>query len=283
MTASPMPTRQQLQERRRELRRRYRTRYLKECWRVLVSTGLLGGAIYALQLPVWSVADLEGVDVTGNVLLTTERVRSYVETSFPEVLWRVEPRDIERQLESHALIRQARVNRQLWPLDISIHVEEHEPVARARVDNVIGLVDRNGIWVPLNHEASLTSEQPWQSLWVKGWEFHHPEDWKDVLDAIRSSSVEIANIDWISSSNLILETELGTVHLGSLPERTHAPQSDRPAPIATYVAKKLQALDQMRNLAQHCDCSSEDIDYIDLSSSEAPTIALTASAARRRF
>lgn len=278
-----MPTRQQLQNRRRELRRRYRTRYLKNCWRVLVSAGLLGGGIYALQLPIWSVASLDGVEVTGNVLLTTERVRSYVETSFPEILWRIQPRDIERQIESHALIRQARINRQLWPPDISIHVEEHEPVAQAKVDGVVGLVDLNGIWVPLHNETPNSSEQAWQSLWVEGWEFHHPDDWGDMLAAIRSSSIAISNIDWISSSNLILETELGTVHLGSLPERASASPEESSAPIAAYVSEKLQALDQMRNLAQHCDCTSDDIDYIDLSSPEAPTISLTASAASRRF
>lgn len=288
MTAVAFPTRRelqerrrQLQERRRELRRRYRARYLKNCWRILVSASLLGGAIYGIRQPIWSVADVDGVDVAGNVLLSAERVRSYVETEFPQLLWQIEPRAIERQLESHALIRQARISRQLWPPSLAIEVEEHEPVARAKVDGVVGLVDREGVWVPLHNEAPIPANQAWQSLWVEGWEYHHPEDWADLLHAVQNNPVAISHIDWTTSSNLVLTTELGKVHLGSLPESAPNRTSDRP--VTAYVAEKLQALDRMRNLAQHCECTSDDIDYIDLSNAETPSIALTASAASRRF
>lgn len=81
--------------------------------------------------------------------------------------------------------------------------------------------------------------------------------WPPLYQAVRRSPVKISQIDWQDSSNLILKTELGIVHLG---------------PYSSKFTDQLQALDQMRKLSKYL--SSNQVRYINLENPEHPIIQL---------
>lgn len=81
--------------------------------------------------------------------------------------------------------------------------------------------------------------------------------WPPLYQAIRHSPVKIFEIDWRDATNLILKTELGTVHLG---------------PYSSKLTDQLNALDQMRKLSKYL--SSNQVGYINLENPEHPLIQL---------
>jgi cell division protein FtsQ len=81
--------------------------------------------------------------------------------------------------------------------------------------------------------------------------------WPSLYQAIRHSPVKIFEIDWRDAANLILKTELGTVHLG---------------PYSSKFADQLHALDQMRKLSRYL--SSNRVGYINLENPEHPLLQL---------
>jgi len=79
--------------------------------------------------------------------------------------------------------------------------------------------------------------------------------WPQMYEALAQSPVTVTAIDWQDPKNLILQTELGNVHLGS----------DR-----SQFSNQLKALDQMRNLPAHVALNQ--IIYIDLKNPKQPLV-----------
>lgn len=79
--------------------------------------------------------------------------------------------------------------------------------------------------------------------------------WPQMYQALARSPVTVTEIDWQDPNNLILQTELGKVHLGR----------DR-----SQFSQQLKALDQMRNLPTHVNLNQ--IIYIDLKNPKQPLV-----------
>ncbi len=278
------PTREQLRQRRKQLQQRRRNQVLRGLWRVGAASTLLLGLILIVRQPHWQLQSAEQIRVEGNQWLRDEVIREQLGLTLPTYLWHIHPQQLERQLlyssapplslpanvspdqTRHSPLKAAYVTRQLLPPQLIVQVEERQPIARSTVEGVPGLVDEEGIWLPLDLYPNLEAKD--LPLQILGWEHHSPQDWTELLQHLAQSSIQIQTVDWQFDQGLALETELGRVHLGQL---------------SNQLTDQLQALDQMRELRRYSSVSPQDIDYIDLSSPKVPTIQLTPDAVQRRW
>jgi cell division protein FtsQ len=79
-----------------------------------------------------------------------------------------------------------------------------------------------------------------------------------LYQQIQQSPIAITEVDWRDPNNLILQTELGTVHFGLY---------------GANFGTQLQALDRLRNLPEHPQFKK--MDYIDLRDPNSPYLHLT--------
>ncbi len=246
-----------LLSRRRELRRRRRRRLFEATWRTLLLGSLTGGLIWVATLPVWVLRGPEQVVVEGNEVLPDQTIQSLLPLSYPQLLIRVQPQQLAQQLEAVVPIESVTVTRRLFPPGLTVQVHERRPVAVAVQGNDTGFLDANGTWMSLSNYPTLR-EVTTPSLRVVGLGAWGKLRWATLYRQIEQSPIAISEVDWRDEANLILKTELGTVHCGA-----YSPPE--------FVAQ-LAALDQMRALPTYLDPT--DIDYIDLRNPRSPAISM---------
>ncbi len=271
-------SRDEILERRKQLRRRRRQHFFQGVWRFGFTVTLLLGLGALVRQPNWYVHDLDQIQIEGNVLLTDDQIKSWLALDFPIALWDIQSQELERSLlaairqpqaaSDVGPFRQILVQRQLFPPGVMIYVQERQPVALSTVDGEPGFVDQDGIWLSLTDYPDLAQSPALPTLTLVGWKLHQPAAWSQVLQAIQQSSVEVELINWLNQDAIQLETQSGRVLLG---------------PLTDYLPQQLTILANMHDLQSYCECNPEDIEYIDLSSPRFPTIQLTQSAAEQRW
>ncbi|MBP0030106.1 cell division protein FtsQ/DivIB [Roseofilum sp. Guam] len=262
MTIIQPISKQELIERRKQLRQRQRLKVLQTLWQTVAVGAIAYGGGWLLTQPNWAIREPEQVIITGNELVTTEALREILPIQYPQLVFRLQPDKIAQTLKAKGPVAQARVTRQLFPLRLTIEVSERFPVAIAiesRQSQTVGLIDEQGIWMPMENYTELTSF-PLPTLKIIGPLVHYQSYWPQAYTALKESPVQITELNWEDPKNLILTTELGQVHLG-----VYTPQ----------FSKQLQVLDQMRQLPQQLD--PRQMNYIDLRNPDAPSIEMKSS------
>lgn len=271
----------ELGKRRKELRRSRKVKFFQRCWQTIAVSCLAGGLIWVSTRPGWVIYEPEQVEIEGNQFLSAQTVRSLLPLKYPQSLMRLQPQAIAEKLESAAPIAKATVTRHLLPAGLTVRVKERYPVALSQLTTPgepvpnpkavkpaadaiapkpetasnLGVLDKNGWWTPLKSYTSLDRTLPLPTLKVIGNPDLYRNDWPSLYQELSRSPVKVSEIDWQDPANLILKTELGTVHLG---------------PYSSKFAAQLGALDKMRQLPKHPRYSQ--IDYIDLKNPQSPAI-----------
>ncbi|KGF71919.1 cell division protein FtsQ [Neosynechococcus sphagnicola sy1] len=258
-------SRSELAQRRRQLRHQRRLKRLQAGWHILAVAGLAGSLVWVTTLPIWIIHNPAQVKIEGNQLLSSQAIRSLLPLQYPQSLLRLQPQAIAQTLESQAPIAKVTVTRQLWPPGLTVHVQERHPVAVTQVSSATtnlpgsgtGLLDAHGMWMPLeSYQSHLpTAELP--QLKVLGLSNLYRSYWPDLYQIIAQSPVKIWMVDCRDPADLVLETELGSVHLG---------------PYSARFSAQMQALDQMRQLPNRINTSR--IAYIDLKNPNAPALQI---------
>lgn len=250
----------ELVKRRLVLRRHRRIKQIQSVWRTFAASCLLGGLVWGVTQPIWVIKEAKQVDILGNKLLSLQAIHSFLGLSYPKSLLEIQPQDFARSLESHPTIANASVTRKLFPPTITVQIQERIPVAIAitknRVASTTGLIAEDGVWIPIQSYAAPNStafQMP--KLKVLGQVKQYQPYWHELYQAVSSLQVKVTEIDCQNPNNLILKTELGTVHLG---------------PYSPLLARQLQVLQQMRRLPTQVPLSQ--IAYIDLSNPANPSI-----------
>ena len=258
----------ELTNRRQQLRRARRIKFLQAVWRTLLVGGMASGLVWAITIPDWVITKPEQIVIKGNYFLSVQTIRSLLPLSYPQSLLRVEPSAIAHALEQAAPIAQATVTRQLVPPMLIIQVKERQPVAIAlpipaavgkttSSASQAGLLDEQGVWMPQSSYRELPEKVALPTLKIIGTTEQYRPYWSEVYQAVNHSPVKVSEIDWQNPTNLILKTELGTVHLGAYSSR---------------FAEQLRVLDQMRDLKSHIQPSQ--IAYIDLKNPDSPLLQM---------
>ncbi len=272
----------ELGRRRQELRRRRRARSAAVVWQMVAASAIAGGLLWWIAQPAWWIVRSEQVKVEGNQWLSDKAVRSLVPLSYPQSLWGIQPQALAQKLESTGPIAKAKVTRNLFPPSLTVEVAERLPVAVAQPTAVlrsnsdrekVGWLDAIGGWMPSESYAAVRSQanssigpgsstgtQPQHSLptlKVIGALEAYRQEWPKFYQGLSGLTVKVFEIDWQDPNNLILKTEIGTVHLGPYSSRT---------------AEQLQVLDRMRQLPKQLSASK--IAYIDLKNPASPIVHL---------
>jgi cell division protein FtsQ len=260
----------ELTERRRQLRQKRRLRFLQTSWQILAMTGLTIGVVWVVTLPDWMLRNPSQVAITGDTSLSPDVIRGLLPIRYPQSVLALQPEAIANQLEKQTPIAKATVTRRLFPPGIVIQIEERHPVAAvyASLDSLtpqknldslfaVALLDEAGTWMPYEQYLSFNRSAKLPALKIIGiQEQNHPE-WSNLYQSISRSPVKVSLVDWREPGNLILQTELGTVHCG---------------PFGSQFSKQLQVLDQMRKLPDKI--AADKIAYIDLTNPDMPMLEL---------
>ncbi|MBD2742397.1 FtsQ-type POTRA domain-containing protein [Coleofasciculus sp. FACHB-1120] len=278
MTSIASVSQTELSQRRQKLRRQRRVKSFQAMWRVVFATGLAGGLVWVTTLPAWVIRKPEQIAIEGNKTLSITAIRSLLPLSYPQYLLRLQPQLIAEELELQPAIKEAIVTRQMLPPGLTVQVKERQPVAialrtqtrqtatsRQKPSNsktrsqpiLMGLLDEQGVWMPLDSYTDLERTSPLPTLKIIGYRDEYRPYWSALYQAVSRSPVKVFEIDWQNPANLILKTEQGWVHFGAYTSRF------------TY---QLTVLDRMRDLPAHF--SSSEIAYIDLKNPDAPAIQM---------
>jgi len=267
-----------LEGRRKRLRRRRQMRVIQSIWRTLAISGLASSLLWITIQPIWVLRDSHDIMISGNQLLSDEAIQSLLMLSYPQSLWRIEPSEIAQSLKQQPAIAQATVSRRLFPPGLIVQIKERVPVAMSInksfriLDQMhqdqrnsdanhkkvtVGLLDANGVWMPLEKYTSLNPTVQLPSLKVIGWPEQYRPYWAQLYQALSQSSVKVTEIDWQDPTNLILKTELGKVLLGT-------PSSQ--------ISEQIRVMAQLRHLPAKLNPSQ--IEYIDLKNPEYPLVQM---------
>lgn len=124
-------TKNELSQRRRQLRKNRRNRLLQTSWRSVAVLGLAAGTVWVVIQPNWVIRRAEQVKIEGNRFLATQSIRSLLPIQYPQSLLRIQSSQISDALTTKAPIAEAIVERHLFPPGLVIKVREREPVAQA--------------------------------------------------------------------------------------------------------------------------------------------------------
>ncbi len=258
-----------LARRRKKLRQKRRLKIFQTLWQTLSVSCLAGGLLWVTLQPIWVLKNPKDIAVLGNHLFSDDAIRSLLGLSYPQSLWRIEPSRVAHSLEKQPIIAQAKVTRRLFPPGLILQVQERVPVAVAqtRPEQIntngtnkkvsVGLLDANGVWIPLEKFTSLHAKIKLPSLKVIGLPQLYRPYWSEVYKAVSQSTVKVMEIDWQDPTNLILKTEIGKVHLG-------VPNSQ--------LSEQIKLLAQIRHLPSQINPSQ--IEYIDLKNPDHPLVQM---------
>lgn len=276
MTSIASVSSNELAQRRQQLRRQRRLKWLQSSWRTVAVSGLAGGLIWGTTLPGWVIRK-EQVVISGNQYIPEQTIRTLLPIAEPRSLWRIEPDQIAEVLRAKAPIAEAKVERQLFPPGLRVEIKERRPVAVALPPSAtapapetsstsspttagVGLLDEGGVWIPLENYKALDPSLQLPTLKIIGRPEQYHHYWTKLYQAVSLSPVRVLEIDWRDSANLVLKTELGVVHCGSYSSR---------------FLEQLSLLDRMRQLSSKV--RADQIAYIDLRDPDNPAIQLNKS------
>jgi cell division protein FtsQ len=273
MSDVPSVSRDQLQARRKTLKRQRRLTIGQSVWRFLALSGLTTAVFWGATRPIWLLQNPSQINVTGNHLLSEETLQGLVPIDYPQPMMKVEPEVIAQQLQQRAPIVQAEVTRQFLPPRLNIHVQERIPVAVVLAAGTgemageaqfleQGLIDAQGAWMPKSSFGISEVSPNLPTLKLRGLQPQYQRYWPQVYETIRTSPVAIREIDWHDPSNLILHTDLGIVYLGA-----YSPDLER----------QLATLDKMRHLPEQV--GQAQVAHIDLTNPDRPSLSLSRPAA----
>jgi len=267
------PSQVDLLQRRQRLRRKRRVRLFQTVWQGLMVTALAGGLVWVTTLPIWLIRKPEQIKVEGNRLVPSQTLRSLVPITYPQSLLQLKPEAIAKELRAKAPISDVVVNRQLFPPSLTIRVVERYPVAivLANTSDIqllsqesiksketatkIGLLDENGMRLPLENYTAIRHAIKLPSLKVIGNPEYYRRNWSALYREISRSPIKITEVDFQNPANLVLKTEIGTIHLG---------------PYGMQFPKQIKTLDRMRKLPNQV--SFNQVAYIDLRNPNSPFI-----------
>ena len=288
-------TRNELQQRRRQLRTNRRNRLLQTSWRSVIVLGLAAATVWIILQPNWVIRRSEQVKIEGNRFLATQSIRSLLPIQYPQSLLRIQSSQISDALTTKAPIAEAIVERHLFPPELVIKVREREPVAqaiygsggkpiqsdpkivvkgekgkatdrsnsgnsgKAAIDSTPpdAFLDENGMILPIESYAELNQGMKLPDLKILGNPDVYRSQWTSFYPILRRSPVKIQSIDWQNPANIRLKSEMGWIHLG---------------PLGRPFALQMRSLDKMRQLPKRLP--PEQIDHIDLRNPNNPTIQL---------
>ena len=256
-----------LKSRRNELKKQRQWRSLITFVRIILTMSLFGGVFWFFTLPNWVLRDSQQINIEGNNLLSDNEIRSLITLDYPESLLKLSVTDLKENLQDKIPVRDILITKEFLPPRLTIQIIEKKPVAiafepklsaktKTKTIEPIGYLDKDGVFVPYKLYQNLKNHpEKKPPLKIIGNPQIYLAYWSDLYSLITQSQVRIKEIDWKNPSNLILNTDLGKVHIGS-----YTPK----------FSQQLTMLEKLKVITQKI--SKEQIIYIDLTDPQLPSI-----------
>lgn len=247
-----------LKSRRKTLRVQRRFKAWQGVWRFLALLGMMGGLIWMVSWPHWMIRDKSQIKIVGNKLLSSDKIRQFLKISYPQSIWQLPLHELTQQLKAEPPLKDIHLTRQLFPTQITVTVKERQPIAMGTSSQGEGYLDATGIWISKKFYKKDTKVETEQDLTVLGFEPQYRSYWLEIYHLILQSPINVMTVDWQDPSNLILKTELGTVHCG---------------PYGNRFREQLQVLAKMREISSHIPPDRRF--YLDVTNPSSPSVRLT--------
>jgi cell division protein FtsQ len=261
MTSVDPVSRNDLNQRRKTLRQKRRTRFFQSSWRKVAVVSLAATTLWVATLPAWVIRKPEQVTIEGNQFLSEQTIRTLLPIAYPQSLLKIQPQPIAEALKTKPAIANASVDRQLFPPGLVVKIQERIPVAVAAGSTADAsqakLLDAEGKLIPLETYTALNQNFKPPSLRVMGNPERYRASWSGLYSDISRSPVKVLEVNWENLGNLILKTELGSVHFGAY---------------GANFPQQLRVLDQMRRLPTRMNLNQ--ISYIDLRNPSSPRLQM---------
>ncbi len=209
----------------------------------------------------WTIASPAQIRIEGNRYLTDDTIRSLLAVRYPQSLVELAPQNLTARLRQHGSIGNLQIDRSLLPAQLWVRVQDLPPVARIMQDEAAEpqlVVDERGRQQPIaNYHSSVRQSLP--NLRLRPPERGECPGWQQLYRAVLTSPVAIGIIDCRNPQNLILQSEVGKVRLGSFGEEGR-------------LNGQIQQLDRLRNWQKYTN--PQQVDYLDLSDPDAPRLQL---------
>jgi len=203
--------------RRVKLKRQRQIRQLQALWRSLLVSSMTAGLLWASSLGYWKLSKPDQIQIEENQYVKAQALREILVQHNSQSIITLTPEKIETILKKDTSVRSVTVSRQLFPPQITVAVEEQKPIAltvpHPRVPSLQqkGYLDERGVWMP---QQNFQSEQVSAPFKIVGYRPQYRQQWRQLYPHLKQAPVEINTLYWQDPTNLILETELGMVHLG---------------------------------------------------------------------
>lgn len=247
-----------LKNRRQALKSQRRLKVWQSLWRFSSLLAITGGLFALMSRPEWTIRDKSQITLSGNKFLASAQLYRLIPLSYPQSIWQLSTQQLGQKMETIPPLSKVEITRQLFPAQLTVAVQERQPIAIAVSSQEKGFLDKEGIFIaqsfyqPINPSMKLP-----KSPQFLGFSSQYKKFWQKIYPLIQLSPVKINSIDGRNPSNILLTTELGSVHLGS---------------DSSQLTEQLQVLARMKKLPSHVP--SYRIAYIDLSNSAFPSIQL---------
>jgi cell division protein FtsQ len=228
--------------------------------------GILASLGWVINQPDWMISRPEQIRIEGNQYLSDTTIRSMLAIPYPKMIMELAPAQLTTQLIERSSITNVKIDRGILPPQLVVQIQDFPPVARIMqtetTDSQI-FIDERGLQLPLSSYRAVV----WQSL--PKLQLRLPTqgvcpEWTQLYQAIHTSPVAIGIIDCRNPQNLILQTEIGKVKLGSIGDKLR-------------LNHQIQQLDRLRNWQQHT--APDDVELLDLENPEFPKLQLKRSTA----
>lgn len=256
--------RDDLRARRKQKKRQRSVKWVQGIWRSLALMSVASGAVWLTTRPEWILYSSNQITIEGNQALSPETVRTLIPLDYPQSLLSLKPQRLAQEIEAQGPIAEAIVTRHLLPPSLSIQVQERLPVARSLTpissqngDRPLteGYLDEQGNWLPATAYQNLNNEITMPTLDVTGLREIQRPFWRQMYPVLQRSPVKIISINWQDSNNLILNTEIGSFHLGAN---------------LRLLEEQLVAIAKLQTLSQQIPLKN--VEYINLANPKEPLI-----------
>jgi cell division protein FtsQ len=253
---------EQLKQRRRQLRHQRRIRFVQSVWRFGCMCGILTGVGWAIQRrDDLTISSPTQIRVEGNKYLSDGTIRSLLAVRYPQSIVELAPQNMSARIGQYGSIASSRIDRSLLPAQLLVRVEDLPPVARIvqnEATTSLLVVDERGRQQPIaNYHSTIQQSLP--KLQLQPPEQGECPSWQQLYRAVMASPVAIGSIDCRNPQNLILQSEVGKVRLGSFSDEGR-------------LNVQLQQLDRLRNWQKYTD--PQQVEYLDLGNPDAPKLQL---------
>jgi cell division protein FtsQ len=224
-------------------------------------SGILAGLGWVAYQPDWTISKPEQVRIEGNRYLSDTTIRSMLAIPYPKLIMELAPEQLATQPRVRAALANVKIDRGLLPPRLLVQIQDFPPVAGIMPDDISEpktFIDERGLQLPLaSYRAAV-----WQSL--PNLRLRLPAtgtcpEWSQIYRAIHTSPVAIGIIDCRNPQNIMLQTEVGQVKLGSIGDQVR-------------LNYQIQQLDRLRDWQKHTNPA--DVDYLDLENPDAPKLQL---------